>query len=73
MNRPVSLIGGLVVLVLGAIVLVRGANFSTRRDVLRVGEVKLTAEEQRSVPPWAGGVAVAIGTALLVTGARRRS
>ncbi len=73
MNRTASLVAGLLILAAGGFVLLRGANVTTRRDVVEVGDVKLTASEQRTIPPWAGGVAVAAGLALVVAGARKRA
>jgi hypothetical protein len=63
---------GIVILGLGAFVLLRGASFTSRRDVLKVGDVKVTADEQQSIPPWAGALAVATGVGLILAGARQR-
>jgi hypothetical protein len=73
MNRTVSLVAGIALICLGAFVLLRGANVNTRKDVLAVGDVKITANESRSVPPWAGGIAVVAGIVLLVAGIPRRA
>jgi hypothetical protein len=73
MNRTIGLVAGVALIVLGAFVLLRGANVTTRRDVLEVGDVKLTASESRTIPPWAAGVAVVAGLALVVTGVRKRA
>jgi hypothetical protein len=70
--RPL-VIAGLVLLGLGVFVLVRGGSFTTRRDVLEVGDVKVTASERQSLPPWVGGVALLAGAGLLVAGARKRA
>jgi hypothetical protein len=70
--RPLT-IAGILLVAFGAFVLIRGASFTSRRDVLKVGDVKVTADEQRSIPPWAGWLAVVAGGALAVAGARRRS
>lgn len=67
------LIAGIVVFVLGAFVLLRGANFITRRNVLEVGDVKITADEKQTVPPWTGGVAMVVGAALMVAGGKKRA
>jgi drug/metabolite transporter (DMT)-like permease len=69
--RPTS-IAGVVLLVLGVVLLVRGGTFTTRKEVLKVGDVKITADEQQSLPPWAGWAAVAGGVALIAAGARKR-
>lgn len=70
--RPLT-IAGIILIAFGAFVLVRGASFTSRRDVLKVGDVKVTADEQRSIPPWAGWVAIVAGGAFAVAGVRRRS
>lgn len=68
-----SLIAGLVILALGAFVLLRGASFTSKRDVLKVGDVKVTANEQQSIPPWVGWAAVIAGVAIIGAGARQRA
>jgi hypothetical protein len=73
MNRTVSLVAGVLIIAFGAVVLIRGGNFSTRREMMHVGDVKVTTSEEQTIPPWAAGVAVAAGVALLVAGARKRA
>jgi hypothetical protein len=68
-----KLIAGIVILGLGLFVLLRGASFTSRRDVLKVGDLKVTATEEQSIPPWVGGAAMVAGLALIVTGARKRT
>ncbi|HSB55192.1 MAG TPA: hypothetical protein VLD58_12585 [Gemmatimonadales bacterium] len=70
--RPLT-IAGIILIAFGVFVLLRGASFTSRRDVLKVGDVKVTADEQRALPPWTGWLAVVAGGALAVAGARRRS
>lgn len=67
------IIAGIVILGLGAFVLLRGASFTSHRDVVEVGDVKITAEEHQSIPPWVGGAAVVAGLVLIVAGARKRA
>jgi hypothetical protein len=73
MNRSMSLVAGLVLLGLGGFVLLRGANFTTRENVVKLGDVQITAKEKQTVPPWAGGIAVAAGVLLLAAGAKKRA
>lgn len=70
--RPMA-IAGMLLLVLGGFVLIRGGSFTTRRDVLKVGDVKITADEQQAVPTWVGAVALLAGIGLIVGGVRRRA
>ena len=58
---------------LGAFVLLRGASFTSRRNVLQVGDLKVSATERQSIPPWVGGVALLGGLVLIVAGARKRA
>jgi hypothetical protein len=70
--RPL-IIAGLVLLGLGAFLLVRGGSFTSRKDVLEVGDVKITANERQSIPPWVGGAALLAGAGLLVAGMRKQA
>jgi len=71
MRLPIII--GIALLGLGAFVLLRGASFTSRRDVVRVGDVKLTADQQQTIPPWVGGVVILAGVACIVAGARKRA
>jgi hypothetical protein len=70
--RPLT-IAGIILIAFGAVVLIRGASFTSRHDVLKVGDVKVTADEHRSIPPWAGWLAIAAGGVLAVAGGRPRA
>jgi len=67
------ILAGILILGLGAFLLLRGGSITTQREVLEVGDVKITANEQQSIPPWVGGVAMVAGVALIITGARKRA
>ena len=69
--RPLTIVG-IILLGLGAFVLIRGATYGSRKNVLEVGDLKISATEKRSVPPWVGGVLVVVGGVVLVAGARKR-
>ena len=70
--RPQALIG-VVLLVLGAFVLFRGMSYSSREEVLKVGDVKASVESKKAVPTWAGGIAIVAGLVLLASGMKRRA
>ena len=70
--RPLS-IAGIALVCLGVFLLVRGGTFTTRHDVVKVGDVKLTATEHQSIPPWAAGLGIILGSGLLIAGSRRRA
>jgi len=65
-------IGGIVLIVLGAFIVFQGLSYGSQRNVMRVGDLQVSAEEQRAVPAWVGGVAIIGGVLLAVGGARRR-
>jgi hypothetical protein len=67
------LVAGVIILALGAFLLIRGGTFTTRRDVIKVGDVKISADSRESVPTWLGWVAVVAGGALLVAGMRKQA
>jgi hypothetical protein len=68
-----SLVIGIVLVLLGGFVLVRGLSYSSDRQVLKVGDIKASVEEKRAVPTWVGAIAIVGGLALVVAGSRRKS
>lgn len=69
--RPLSLVG-IALICVGAFLLIRGGTFSSRRDVLKVGDLKVTANEEQTIPPWVGGVAIIAGAVVVAAGMRQR-
>ena len=69
--RPLMLIG-IVLIAIGGFLFYQGGSFTTQKKVLEVGDVKVTAPEEHSVPTWAAGAAVVVGLGLIVAGAKGR-
>jgi hypothetical protein len=63
-----TVIAGIVIAGLGAYVLVKGLSYGSQSNVLKVGDLKVTAEERHMVPTWVGGVAVVGGLLLIGAG-----
>ncbi|NOT08899.1 MAG: hypothetical protein HOP28_11920 [Gemmatimonadales bacterium] len=70
--RPTG-IAGIVLIVFGAFVLLTGGSFTTKRDVLTIGDVKLTADERQTIPSWAGVLSLIAGVVLVGMGAKKRT
>ncbi len=69
-------LAGIALIVLGLIGLIYGGiSYKTQKEVVRVGPLEATVEEEKilPIPPIVGGVAVGVGVALLLVGARRKS
>jgi drug/metabolite transporter (DMT)-like permease len=64
--KPIT-IAGILIAVLGAVVLVRGLSYPNRENVVRIGDVQVSANTRESVPSWVGVAALAGG--LLLVGA----
>ncbi len=69
--RP-SLIAGIALLMLGLFLLVRGGTFTSREDVLSVGDLQITAEERQTIPSWVGVGALVAGVAVILVGMKKR-
>ena len=67
-----SVMLGIALMVVGAAVYFRG-GFTTKREVMRVGDVSVSAEERSPIAPWAAGIAVLAGIALVASGTRRKA
>ncbi len=63
--------GGIVLLLAGGFILLRGASFTKDRTVIDMGPLKASVEEKQVVPTWVGAVAVAAGIALIGMGATK--
>lgn len=68
----ISTLLGVVLVAVGGFVLARGLSYTSERSVIRVGEFEASVEEKRTVPAWAGGLALVAGIGLIVLGSRRR-
>jgi uncharacterized membrane protein len=64
-----TLIAGIILLVLGAIVTFRGMSYKTTNEVARVGDVKLTDTESHGIPQWVGIAGIVGGVVLVGAGA----
>lgn len=64
-----------IVLILGGVLALMYGGFSYTKDTqqMKVGPLELSVEEKESVsiPTWAGGGAIVIGTLLLLVGIRK--
>ena len=69
----ISTMVGIALIAVGGFLFVRGGSFTTRRDVVKVGDLKITADEQQPIAPWVAGAAVLTGVVLVVTGVRRKA
>jgi drug/metabolite transporter (DMT)-like permease len=67
-----TVIAGIVIAGLGAYVLVKGLSYGSQSNVLKVGDLQVSAEERRMIPPWVGAVAVVGGLVLIGAGVGKR-
>lgn len=73
MNRKVTGIVGLILIAIGAVSLIWGGiEYTSREDVIELGDVEVEAETQERVPlpPVLGGIAL-LGGVVLVAVSRR--
>lgn len=65
--RPLTILG--IILILGGgIVLVRGLNMTTKKNVADIGPIEVTTTETKTVPSWLGAVVAVAGVALVLAG-----
>jgi len=68
--KPRALVGVLLLL-FGGFVVFRGLTYQSRSNEVRIGDVRITAEERRTIPTWIGIAAIVGGVVLLAAGGRR--
>jgi len=69
--RAVQIIGAILIAA-GLYILVKSPSYSSDKSLFKVGQVEATVQQSHEVPAWAGGVALAAGVVLVVTGFRKR-
>jgi drug/metabolite transporter (DMT)-like permease len=67
-----QMIAGIVLVGLGAFILLRGLNYGSQHNMMRVGDFQASVETQRAVPTWVGGVAIVGGLLLVGASVGRR-
>lgn len=68
MKSSVSVVMGVVLLVVSGFVLLRGGYVTTRREVVDVGGLQITADRRSPVAPWVAGIGIVIGAGLVLNG-----
>lgn len=70
--RIASLVGVLLVAA-GGYLLWKRPTYSTRQDVVQIGDFKASVKQQQGIPLWVGGGLLALGVACLLLPSRRGS
>ena len=69
--RPLQVLGTVLVIA-GVVILWRRPTDRSRQDVVRIGDLKASVEQQAGIPLWIGAAAAGAGVLFLVLGSRRR-
>jgi len=65
-----SLIVGVLLVIAGAVVAVRGFSYTSHESVLKVGGLEATVQEKHTISPWIGVGAIAVGLVIILAGRR---
>jgi hypothetical protein len=64
-------VAGVILIAAGTFLLWKRPSYSTRRDVVEIGEFKASLQQQEGVPLWVGAAIIALGVGCLLVGGRR--
>jgi hypothetical protein len=64
-------ISGLLLVAIGLWVIIRPPSYSHDETVLKFADVEAKMQQQRTVPEWAGGIALGAGIVIVVLGFRK--
>lgn len=64
-------VSGVVLIAIGLWIIIRPPAYSREESVFKFGDIEAKMQQQRTVPGWAGGVALGAGLVLLVVGFRK--
>jgi hypothetical protein len=65
-------IAGIAIVGLGGFVLLQGLTYRSQSNVLKVGDLQVSAEERRTIPPWVGVLGIVGGLVLIGAGVGKR-
>jgi hypothetical protein len=68
--RVLQILGALLIAG-GLFILIKTPSYSSEKSVFKVGDVEAKVSQDRAIPPWVGGAALAAGVVLIVVGARK--
>ena len=68
--KPRALVG-ILLLLFGGFVVFRGLTYQSQSNEVRIGDMRISAEERRAIPTWVGIAAIVGGVVLLAAGGRR--
>jgi len=63
---------GVVLLVAGLVVALRGASYKEDKGGINIGDAKIRVVEHHAIPDWMGWTVAGVGVILVVTGLRGR-
>jgi hypothetical protein len=66
------ILAGIVLAAAGVAAFTGQFHFTHDKEVVKIGGLSASVQEERSVPQWLGGIAVLAGLGLVVAGALRR-
>jgi len=64
-------ISGSVLIAIGLWIILRPPSYSHDETVLKFGELEAKMQQQRTVPGWAGGIALGAGIVIVLVGFRK--
>ncbi len=62
---------GVILIAGGLFVLIKAPSYSSEKSLFKVGDVEAKVAQDRAVPAWVGGAALAAGVVLIVAGVRK--
>ena len=64
-------ISGLVLIAISLWMILRPPSYSHDETVLKFGDIEAKMQQQRTVPEWAGGIALGAGIVIVLVGMRK--
>ena len=68
--RTTQILGAILVAA-GLFVHIKAPSYSSEKSVFKIGDIEAKVDQEHTIPPWAGGAALAAGVVLVVVGLRK--
>ena len=72
MKRILPILGALLVAG-GLYIIVKAPTYSSEKSVMKIGDFEAKVQQEKQLPPWAGGAALGVGCVLVVLGLTKKS
>lgn len=71
--RTGLIVAGIILIAAGVAAFTGNLNFTKDKEVLKIGDLSASVQQEKTVPQWVGGLGALVGLGLVAAGAMRKN